>query len=158
MKVLIVYYSRTGKTKKMAEEIMKGAEEGIAEVRLKSVEEANNKDLLWADGIIIGSPTYFGILASEVKKFLDDSIEVRGKLENKIGAAFASSQHRAGGRETTILTILHALMIHGMIICGDPLISGGHYGPACDKFDSQAKKECHELGKRVARLIKKLNK
>lgn len=156
MRVLIIYYSKGGKTKKMAEEILKGAEEESAEVRLKSVEEANNEDLLWADGIIIGSPTYFGILASEVKKFLDDSIEIRGKLENKIGAAFASSGHRAGGRETTILTMLHALIIHGMIVCGDPLISGGHYGPACDEFDSQAKKECQALGKRIAELTNKL--
>lgn len=155
MKVLIVYYSKSGKTEKMAEEVMKGAEERGAEVRLKSVEEANNEDLLWADGIIIGSPTYFGILASEVKKFLDDSIKIRGKLENKIGAAFASSGHRAGGRETTILSILHVLIIHGMIVCGDPLISSGHYGPACDEFDDQAKKECHELGKRITNLIKK---
>jgi hypothetical protein len=54
-----------------------------------------------------------------------------------------------------MLTILYALIIHGMIVCGDPLISGGHYGAACDQFDSQAKKECYELGKRVANLIKK---
>ena len=154
-KVVIIYYSRTGKTKRMAKEILKGAKEEGAEVRLKKVEEATNEDLLWADGIIIGSPTYFGTIASEVKKFLDDSLEIRGKLEDKIGAAFASSGHRAGGKETTILTILHALIVHGMIVCGDPLISGGHYGAACNEFDNRAKKECRELGKRIAKLIRK---
>lgn len=156
MKVLVVYYSKTGKTKQMAEEIVKGSKDSGAEIRLKSVTEADNTDLVWADGIIIGSPTYFGTLAAEVKKFLDNSLAVRGKLENKIGAAFASSHHKSGGKETTILSILQSLLIHGMLICGDPLSSGGHYGAACNEFDEQAKKECYELGKRVAELIKNL--
>lgn len=156
MKILIIYHSKTGKTKKMAEEVTRGAKEAGAKVRFKNVKKASNEDLLWADGIIIGSPTYFGTVASEVKKFLDNSVKIRGKLENKIGAAFASSGHRAGGRETTILTILHALIVHGMIVCGDPLISGGHFGAACDKFDARAKKECYELGKRVAEIVGRL--
>jgi NAD(P)H dehydrogenase (quinone) len=153
IKILIVYYSKGGKTKKMAEEIARGAEGADAEVRLKRVEEATNEDLLWADGIIIGSPTYFGTVCSEIKKFIDDSIKIRGKLEGKIGAAFSSSGHRSGGKETTLLTILHSMLIHGMIVCGDP---GGHYGVATHTFDEQAKRECYALGKRVAELVRKL--
>ena len=158
-RVLIVYHSETGNTEKMAFEVAKGAEEAGAEVRLKRVEEATNDDLVWADGIIIGSPTYFGLPSAEIKKFIDKSVSIRGKLENKIGAAFSSSGHRAGGRESTMLSILQALLIHGMVVCGDPLPVGGHYGAAAKGSpDEQAKKECRALGKRVAFLAEKLKK
>ena len=155
--VLVVYYSKTGNTKAMAEEVARGARDAGANVRLKPVEEATIDDLLWAHGIIIGSPTYFGLPAAPIKKFLDDSVEVRGKLEGKIGAAFSSSHHRAGGRETTMLAILQAMLIHGMIVCGDPISTGGHYGAAANgPPDEQAKKECYELGRRVAKIAEKL--
>jgi NAD(P)H dehydrogenase (quinone) len=156
IKILIVYHSKRGKTRRMAEEIARGARDAGAEVRVKKVEETKNEDLLWADGIIIGSPTYFGTVCSEIKRFIDNSIEIRGKLEGKIGAAFSSSGHRSGGKETTLLTILEAMLIHGMIVCGTPVKAGGHFGVATHVFDEQAKKECYELGKRVAELARKL--
>ncbi|MFH0854829.1 MAG: flavodoxin family protein [bacterium] len=156
MKILIIFYSRGGTTRKMAEEIERGAKDAGAEIKLKETKNAGNEDLLWADGIIIGSPVYFGLPAAEIKKIFDDSLAVRGKLENKIGAAFTSSYHPTGGKETTILSILQSMLVHGMIVCGDPLKSGGHYGAACSKFDERAKKECYGLGKRVAELAKKL--
>ncbi|MFH0856583.1 MAG: NAD(P)H-dependent oxidoreductase [bacterium] len=156
MKIIIIYYSKGGTTKKMAEEIERGAKDNGAEVRLKDVKNANNDDLVWADGIIIGSPVYFGTLASEVKKILDATLSIRGKLENKIGAAFASSYHPTGGKETTVLSILQSMLVHGMIVCGDPISSGGHYGAACHKFDERAKKECYGLGMRVAGLAGKI--
>jgi len=155
--VLVVYHSKTGNTEKMAEEVEKGAKDAGANVRLKRVADATNEDLLWADGIVIGSPTYFGLPSSEIKKFIDNSLDIRGKLENKIGAAFSSSRHRAGGKETTMLAILQAMLVHGMLVCGDPILSGGHYGAASTGSpDEQSKKECYEVGKRVAILAKKL--
>lgn len=156
MKVLIIYYSKSGTTKKMAKEIEKGAKDAGADVELKNVRDASNDDLIWADGIIIGSPVYFGMPAAEIKKFFDNSLAARRKLENKIGAAFASSHHPTGGKETTLLAILQSMLVHGMIVCGDPLSSGGHYGAACYEFDERAKKECYELGKRVAQLAQKI--
>ncbi|MFH1029986.1 MAG: flavodoxin family protein [bacterium] len=158
MKVLIIYYSRSGITRNMAEEIERGAKDAGAEIKLKETKSAGNEDLLWADGIIIGSPVYFGLPAAEIKKIFDDSLAVRGKLENKIGAAFASSHHPTGGKETTILSILQSMLVHGMIVCGDPLSSGGHYGAACHEFDERARKECYWLGKRVAKLAGKFRK
>lgn len=157
MKVLIAYYSKSGTTQKMAQEIERGAKDMDAEVKLKDAKSVTNEDLLWADGIIIGSPVYFGMPAAQIKKIFDNSLTVRRKLENKIGAAFASSHHPTGGKETTILSILQSMLVHGMIVCGDPLSSGGHYGVACCEFDERAKKECYELGKRIAGLAKKLN-
>jgi len=156
-KVLVVYYSKTGNTEEMAAEVEKGAIEGGADTRLKKATEVEMDDMRWADGIIIGSPTYFGLPAQEVKALIDKSIEVRRELENKVGAAFSSSKHRAGGRETTILAILQAMLVHGMVVCGDPISSGGHYGAASNGApDEQARRECKELGKRVALLAGKL--
>jgi len=106
-------------------------------------------------GIIIGSPTYYGSMAAEVKQLWDDSVKFHGKLEGKIGAAFASSANIGGGNETTILDIVNAMLIHGMIIQGDPM--GDHYGPvSIGAPDARAIKQCHKLGSRVAKLAKKL--
>ncbi|MEM0232931.1 MAG: NAD(P)H-dependent oxidoreductase [Candidatus Nezhaarchaeales archaeon] len=155
--VLVIYYSRTGNTKAMAEEVARGARDAGANVKLRSVDEVKLEDLVWAHGIIIGSPTYFGLPATPIKKLIDESVKIRGKLEGKVGAAFSSSFHRAGGRETTMLAILQAMLIHGMIVCGDPLSTGGHYGAAANGApDEQAKRECYALGRRVAEIARKL--
>jgi NAD(P)H dehydrogenase (quinone) len=157
VKILVLYFSRTGNTKAMAEEVAAGVKEGGADVILKEITRATVEELVEADGIIIGSPSYFGGPAAEVKRFLDESIRVRGKLEGKIGAAFCSSRHRAGGRETTMLSILQSMLIHGMIVCGDPLSTGGHYGAAANgPPDEQAKRECRALGRRVAEIAWRL--
>jgi NAD(P)H dehydrogenase (quinone) len=156
--ILVIYYTRTGNTETMAKEVERGAQEGgAATTRLKTATDVEMEDMRWADGIIIGSPTYFGLPTQEVKALIDRSIEIRGELENKVGAAFSSSAHRAGGRETTMLSILQAMLVHGMVVCGDPLSSGGHYGAASNGApDEQAMKECRELGKRVTLLAEKL--
>lgn len=157
VKVLIAYYSRGGNTRAMAEEVARGVKEAGGEAILKDVREATNEDLTGADGIVLGSPTYFGAPATEMKRFIDDSIKIRGKLEGKVGAAFSSSRHRAGGRETTVLSMLHSMLVHGMVVCGDPLATGGHYGAAADgPPDERAKRECRGLGRRVTELAKKL--
>ena len=78
-----------------------------------------------------------------------------GKLEGKVGAGFASSGMLGGGNETTVLSILEALLIHGMIVQGDT--GGGHYGPvAIGAPDERGTEECRKLGQKVARLVKKL--
>ena len=143
----------------MAEIVADAAIKEGAEVVLKEVSDASNDDLVWADGIVIGSPVYFGLPAAEIKKFIDDSVIVRRQLENKAGAAFASSGHPAGGRETTIMALLQALLVHGMVVCGDPISSGGHYGAAATGDpDERSTKECTDLAKRVVMLASKLAK
>ena len=157
VRVLVVYYSRNGHTKAMAEIAADAAIKEGAEVRLKAVSDASNDDLVWADGIMIGSPVYFGLPAGEIKKFIDNSVSVRRQLENKVGAAFASSGHPAGGKETTIIALLQALLVHGMVVCGDPMSSGGHYGAASTgDLDEQSMKECTELARKVVMLATKL--
>ena len=154
-KVIIMYYSRSGNTKKMAESITEGLKKEDIEVQLSRVQDVKSDDLLKFDGIIIGSPTYYGSMAAEIKKLLDESVKFHGKLDGKIGAAFSSSANIGGGNETTILDILNAMLIHGMIIQGDPL--GDHYGPvAIGSPDGRAIKQCVRMGERFAKLVKKL--
>ncbi|MFH1678063.1 MAG: flavodoxin domain-containing protein [Candidatus Omnitrophota bacterium] len=156
-KILIVYYSRSGNTEKMAKEILKGVSKEKVPVELKSVQEVKADDLLNYDGIVIGSPTYYGTMAFQIKKLLDESVTFHGKLDGKVGAAFASSANVGGGNETTILDIINAMLIHGMVIKGDP--QGDHYGPvAIGNPDARALKECIRLGERTARLVKQLVK
>ena len=154
-KALVIYYSRSGNTKKMAESILEGIKKEGVEALIKDVKDVTVDQLTKYEAIIIGSPTYYGSMSAEIKKLLDDSVKFHGKLEGKIGAAFSSSANVAGGNETTILDILNAMLIHGMIIQGDP--QGDHYGPvAIDEPDARATKQCLRLGSRVAKLVKKI--
>jgi NAD(P)H dehydrogenase (quinone) len=152
-KVLVVYYSRTGNTKKMAESVVGGIKKEGVDAVLKDVKEVKVDELLKYEAIIIGSPTYYGSMAAQIKQLLDDSVKFHGKLDGKIGAAFSSSANIAGGNETTILDILNAMLIHGMIIQGDP--QGDHYGAvAIGSPDERAIKECVRMGSRIAKLVK----
>jgi len=160
MKVLIMYYSKSGNTKKLAMDIAKGVKEvEDVECILKSVSEVAKEDFVLSDGIIVGSPVYFGSMAAEVKEVLDRFVVVRKKMGDKIGAAFTTSGDESGGKETTLISIIQALLIYGMIIVGDPLDATGHYGVSCvGSPDRKTSKNAEKLGKRVALLVKKLKR
>ncbi len=155
-RVLIVYDSRTGNTEKMAFGVAEGARQ-VSEVNVivKQVDQTDIKDLLSADGIIIGSPTYYGQMSAKIKALVDKSIEIHGELEGKVGAAFTSSGGTASGAETTLLSILEAMLVHGMIVQGNP--HSKHYGAAVVGSPSDKElKVCRELGERTVRLVMKL--
>jgi NAD(P)H dehydrogenase (quinone) len=155
-KILVVYDSRTGHTEKMAFAVAKGAKQvkGVY-VEVKKASETSVKDLVEADGIILGSPTYYGLMSARLKRLIDKSVKVHGKLEGKVGAAFTSSGGTASGAETTLLSITQALLIHGMIVQGRP--DSRHYGAAVVGVPNrEALKSCLDLGKRVASLVMKL--
>ncbi|MBS3736639.1 MAG: flavodoxin family protein [Candidatus Bipolaricaulota bacterium] len=153
----VVYHSKTGNTKKMAEKVVEGIEEaeGEATTVLKTAEETDEDELLNWDGIIVGSPTYYGLPSASVKDLFDRSVTHHGELEGKVGGAFTSAANRGGGNETTILALLEMMLIHGMIVQGTS--KKDHYGPvALGKPDERALKGSRELGKRVATLCAKL--
>jgi NAD(P)H dehydrogenase (quinone) len=154
-KGLVIYYSRSGNTKAMAEAITEAMNQGGLDTECKAVTETTPDDLLGAEAVVIGSPTYYGQMASEIKKLIDDSVSKHGKLDGKVGAAFSSSVNTGGGNETTICGILDCLLIHGMIIQGDP--QGDHYGPvSLGRPDERALKQCRRRGERVAKLTLQL--
>ncbi len=153
--VLIVYESRTGNTKKMAEAVSEGVKSTGQEAKLVSVDNVTQSDMLNAGGIIVGSYTSYGILAGDTKVFFDKTVSIHRKLQGKIGGAFASSGELGGGNETTVLSILQMLLVHGMIIPGDS--DAPHFGVvAIGKPDEKSLKACRDLGKRVADLVKAL--
>ena len=153
-RAIVIYYSRSGNTRKMAEEIAGAIKKEDVEAVLKDVKDVRVDELLEYDCIVIGSPTYYGTMCAEIKKLLDDSVKFHGKLEGKIGAAFSSSANIGGGNETTVLDILNAMLIHGMIIQGDP--QGDHYGSVgINSPDARAIRQCQRQGARIAKLIKK---
>ena len=154
--ILLIYQSKTGNTAAMAEAVEAGIKsEGIGVVR-KTIQEASIDDLPAADGIIIGSPTYFAATTAEVKRFIDDSIKHYKALEGKVGAAFTSCGDLGGGGETAILDILRAFLVHGMIVPG--YRTGGHFGPvSVGKPDEERLKVCQAFGAKVARLVKRLS-
>jgi len=155
LKALVCYYSRTGNTEKMAIKIADAfLKEGL-EADLKKAEDMHVDDLLKYDCLVFGSPTYYGTMAWPLKKLIDESIKHHRKLKGKVGGAFASSANIAGGNETTVCDILNALLIHGMIIQGEP--SGDHYGPvAIGRPDQRALKNCEQHVRNLAALTRKL--
>ncbi|MHB9070267.1 MAG: flavodoxin family protein [Sedimentisphaerales bacterium] len=154
-KGIVVYYSKSGNTKQMAEIIAKSMNEADMATEYKSVEKTKVDDLLAADAIVIGSPTYYGQMAAPLMQLFTDTVVKHGKLTGKVGAAFSSSANIAGGNETTIMGILEAMLIHGMVIQGDA--QGDHYGPvAIGKPDERTASQCKRLGQKIAQLTKKL--
>ena len=160
MNILILYFSKGGNTRKLAQAIAQGVleVEGTTPV-LKNTHEVTREDFLAADGIIAGSPVYFGTMAADLKRVFDEFVSVRKRMEGKAGAAFATSGDSSGGKETTMMSIIQAFLIYGMVIVGDPLSATGHYGIACQgKPDAKTEENGMKLGKRVAELAKKLCK
>ena len=145
-KVLVLFYSRTGKTAGLADAIAEGAGSvRFTEVELRRVEdlapasviEANEEwtsaraalarkyrtlesaeSLADDDALIVGSPTRFGVMSAEVKNVLDQAgpLWMRGALADKVGSAFSTVSTPHGGHETTIQSILMPMMHYGMII------------------------------------------
>ena len=158
MQVLVLYYSKGGNTKKLAAEIAAGVEAAGVTAVLKDTSAVTRDDFLDSAGVIAGSPVYFGVMAAELKRIFDEFVGTRRKMENKIGAAFATGGHHSGGKETTMLSILQCMLIYGMIIVGDPMSASGHYGVACLQApDKQAVSDAQKLGTRVAELCKKMH-
>jgi NAD(P)H dehydrogenase (quinone) len=158
MQVLILYFSKGGNTRKLAEAIAKGVEQiDGAKALLRRTDQVTKEDFVASEGVIAGSPVYFGLMAAELKKILDDFVGVRKKMEGKVGAAFTTSGDPSGGKETTMLSIIQVLLIYGMVIVGDPMSATGHYGVSCvGAPDEKTVENGVKLGKRVAEIAAKL--
>jgi NAD(P)H dehydrogenase (quinone) len=153
--ILVTYYSRTGNTKAMAELISAGAQEAGAKVDMLSVENVTVAMLPEYDAIVIGSPDYYGGMAAQIKQLFDDSVRLHGQLAGKIAGAFSSSANIGGGNETTVLNIIHAELVHGMIVPG--IAVGDHFGPvSINAPDERAERQCRKYGQLIAELTKKM--
>jgi len=154
-KGLVIYYSRSGNTKEMAEIIAKAMSEADLPTECKSVDKVKAEDLLGYDAIVVGSPTYYGHMAGPIKELFDETVSFHGKLDGKVGAAFSSAANIGGGNETTIMGIIEAMLIAGLTVQGDP--KGDHYGPvSIGKPDDRVRQQCERRGRRIAELTKKM--
>lgn len=140
--ILVLYYSRTGNVRAMAEQIARGIESVetcVATLRtvpaISTVCEAtkdvipeqghlyvSNDDLKNCDGLVLGSPTRFGNMAAPLKYFIDQTSDVwlSGSLIGKPAAVFTSTSSLHGGQESTLLSMMLPLMHHGMLLMGLP--------------------------------------
>jgi NAD(P)H dehydrogenase (quinone) len=147
--IAVIYESRSGHVEAMARAVAGGIEASGAACYLSAVEKADYDKIGKADGLIVGSFTSYGQMAGGIKAFFDNS--PFGEWRSKAGGAFASSGQLGGGNETTVLSLLHALMIHGMKIQGD--CDGPHFGPLCvGAPDDETLKNCRRLGERITAL------
>ncbi len=156
-KILITYFSHGGNTRKMAEALAQALQDAGCQVDLKKVADTTNQDLLDADGVLLGSPCYFGAMAAPMKEFIDRSIALygNGELEGKPAGVFVSTGSIGGGGELAILNMLHGLLIHGMVVQGQR--KGGHFGPlAIREPDERVLEDCKTYAARFAQLVKKL--
>jgi len=152
---LVLYYSRSGNTKEMAQIIAKGMNDAGLPSECKSVTDVKPDEVVGYDAIAIGSPTYYGHMAAPIKQLFDELVTRHGQLDGKVGAAFSSAANIGGGNETTVMGIIEAMLISGMIVHGDP--KGDHYGPvSIGKPDDRVRKQCYRRGQRIAELTKKL--
>ena len=196
-KIAVIYYSATGTTYKIARAIEEGAKQAGAEVRVLKVKElapeeaiASNEgwsahrletqnipeatldDLEWADAIILGTPTRYGLPSAQLKQFLDTTGPLwgQGKLVNKIGSSFTSIATVHGGHESTLLAINNVFYSWGSIIVApgyaDPIQfqSGNPYGTSFTSQngtvapDEVALNAARFQGKRVAEVTKMFGK
>lgn len=156
--ILVLYDSMTGHTRAMAERVAEGARRtALIEVRLKSVDEAVKEDVIWCDGIAVGSPTHLGLMSWKMKRFWDSICDdLWGKIDGRIGCAFSSSGGWGGGNEIACMSILIMLIDYGFLVFGLPDYVGKqltlHFG-AVIAGEPRAEEEwrsCERLGERLA--------
>lgn len=193
LKILILYYSRNGSTEAMAKQVARGVESvkgcdavlrtvpDISPVCEKTADDipergapyATLDDLKECSGLALGSPAYFGNIASPLKYFIESttSLWFSGALSGKPAGVFTSSGSMHGGQESTLLAMMQPLMHHGMLVASIPCNelalketrSGGTpYGPSHvadlnNVLTEHEKTICQALGKRLATTAIKLS-
>lgn len=196
-RILVLYYSSYGHVETLAGAVAEGARAEGAGVDIKRVPElvpesiakaahfkldqpapvAAIDDLAQYDAIVIGAPTRFGRLCSQMANFLDQAggLWMKGVLHGKVGAAFTSSATQHGGQETTLFNLITNMLHFGMLIVGldygyagqstlDEISGGSPYGASTisggDGRRKPTRNELHgasHLGRRVAQIASKLH-
>lgn len=157
--LLIIYTSKNGRTGAMVEPIEKGIMDGGSSVLVRTVEEVQWEEMLAANGIIVGTPVRFGDVDWEIKRLFDVMAfqDYPGPLSGKVGGAFTGGGRPGGGAELALLSMLHILLNHGMVIQGNA--HSAHYGPVALRESSQEEVEsvCNAWGRHWAQLVQRLN-
>ena len=157
-RILVLYDSKTGNVARMAQLVAEGAQtvEGT-EVRIRSVDEATADDVVWCDGLAVGSPTNMGILSWKMKRFWDETMGPKWmNVDGKIACAFSSAGGWGGGMELACQSLLTVLMNFGFLVFGVTDYAGKmmtlHYGAvaAREPREVETQESCRILGRRLA--------
>ena len=165
--VLIAYYSQSGHTKTMAQAVEEGAKSvaGVC-VLLLSIDQVSTKELLEADAILLGSPVYNANVAPAVQEFINSWPFEGRPLKNKLGAAFVTGGGMSIGEELVQVSLLHSMLIHGMLVLGGEETEAAFGASAVTgeppfqtgKVEEQFLVKGRGLGKRVAEMVVSLKK
>ncbi len=160
-RILVLFDSKSGNVAKMAALVAEGAQRiADTEVRVRSVEDAKPGDVLWCDGLAVGSPTNMGILSWKMKRFWDEQMIPHWMdVDGKIACAFSSAGAWGGGMELACQSLLTVLMNFGFLVFGvtdyATKMRTAHYGAVVAKEprgeDDAA--GCRLLGQRLAEWV-----
>lgn len=162
-RVLVVYFSATGHTEKMARGVAEGVQQvaGV-EVLLRTVDNVTKEEVESAAGLILGSPVYYANMAAPMKQFIDNWYSQKIILFDKVGGAFATGGGLTAGRETTVNSLLLAMLNNGMIVVGPLYESWGTFGssartaPPDEGVNEEEMDDARRLGERIARVALKM--
>lgn len=170
VRILIVYYSRHGTTEKMSQGVAEGARRvaGV-EVALKQIQDATKDDLVAADGILLGCPTFFANIPGAMKTAMDEwNWKWKVDFTDKVGGAFATGGGQTGGKEHVVTSLLLFMLSNRMIVVG-PLYSDAEgkdiwgepgssamTGPLDPGISPAELDAARRVGERVARVAKKM--
>jgi NAD(P)H dehydrogenase (quinone) len=169
-RILVAYHSLTGNTEQMARGVADGIHRvpGVTVV-VKQVGEVTKQDLEAADGIILGSPTYYANIPGRMKAAIDDwPWKMKVDFTDKVGGAFATGGGQVGGKEHVVTSLLLFMLSNRMIVAG-PFYqndktgsvwgepgSAAMTGPLDPGVSEQELDSARRLGERIAGLVKRL--
>jgi NAD(P)H dehydrogenase (quinone) len=181
LKIVVLYHSSHGSVAAMANEIAESIEQQGATALLRTFVAKTQHDivitkdeLIQCDGLAFGTPTRFGMMASQAKTFWETTSDMwlKGQLIDKPACVFSSSSSMHGGNEATLLNLSLPLLHHGMMLLGVPYdvpellgtqTGGTPYGAShvagssnSDQLSKDEIKICQSVGKRLTHIARKL--
>lgn len=154
MKLTILYYSKTGRTRDIASAVAKGMMRKApgAEVRAFPLDAVDEDFLAQSAAVVFGTPTYYASTCWQIKKWFDESHHY--KLEGKLGAVFATADYIQGGADTAIMNIVGHMLVKGMLVysggsaLGQPFL---HLGAVVVRKEWETGRDQAEIfGERIA--------
>ena len=140
--VLVLYYSRSGRTEAMANSVAEGVDSVAgASANVKRVDYATVNDLIYCDAIAFGSPNYFSYMAGLMKDFFDKALSIRERVAGKPSAAFTSG---GGSSDTALLSLERMITSFRLEKVADGVVSQGE--PTRENL-----RACKKLGETLAK-------
>jgi len=156
--LLIIYTTKNGRTGDMVVPIRKGIIDSGLKATVKTISEVRWQDMVTANGIIVGTPVRFGDVDWEIKRLFDVTAlqGYPGPLSGKVGGAFTGGGKPGSEAELALLSMIHILLNHGMVIQGNA--HSAHYGPVAlaESSKDSIYSTCYDWGRHWSELVYRL--